>query len=563
MYYPSGTSVAALAVLASGCVYLYRLLIWYRVEQFKSYLRLEPHWFWGHLKWIGETLPSLPKGAHSDYSWQILRNKYAPDAPYLLFDMRPALGTPLAVVFSHSVAEECSKPSKQFKYSLPKSYTNKRLAPVLGDLSMLTHEGESWKALRKRFNPGFAPAHLITLLPTILDRTKRFLHRLDERCETGEVFELDDLCTTLTFDIIGAVALDVDFNSQRERQLQHPIVSQYAKLIDLFAARSGAAANLTAPWVRWKQKMVAKRADAEIKKVVAQKFEELKAARSRGGTSIGRSVVQLALQDVEELTPEILQYTADQVKTFLFAGHDTTSTLLQWVFYNLSIHPRVREKLFAELDEVFGRGTSPDDVARQLMERGEDAVRKLQYTSAIIKETLRLYPPAGSARIVPEDEAFMVHDPKTGAELPLFGIVYLCHYIIQRDESVYGPTASKWVPERWVGNTNTWMEADEPSAARQEGSAIPVSAWRPFERGPRNCIGQELANIEARVIIACAARRYEFEKVGLGELQLDENGQPVLGEDGTLRLKSEMYSTHRITSKTVDGMKVRVRLAKT
>jgi hypothetical protein len=56
---------------------------------------------------------------------------------------------------------------------------------------------------------------------------------------------------------------------------------------------------------------------------------------------------------------------------------------------------------------------------------------------------------------------------------------------------------------------------------KQEGKQIPPSAWRPFERGPRNCIGQELANIEARVILACVVRKYAFEKVGAGQRLVD------------------------------------------
>jgi hypothetical protein len=107
------------------------------------------------------------------------------------------------------------------------------------------------------------------------------------------------------------------------------------------------------------------------------------------------------------------------------------------------------------------------------------------------------------------------------------------------------------------------MELDDAKDQQIKGSgdSIPVSAWRPFERGPRNCIGQELANIEARVIIACAARRYRFEKIGVGELELDEQGDPILDEDGVWKVKSEMYSTHRITSKPIDGMKVKVSFA--
>jgi cytochrome P450 len=64
-------------------------------------------------------------------------------------------------------------------------------------------QAEEWKALRRRFNPGFAPQHLMTLLPCILDKTWYFLEHLDGYARTGEAFCLDEFCTNLTFDIIG------------------------------------------------------------------------------------------------------------------------------------------------------------------------------------------------------------------------------------------------------------------------------------------------------------------------------------------------------------------------
>ena len=86
------------------------------------------------------------------------------------------------------------------------------------------------------------------------------------------------------------------------------------------------------------------------------------------------------------------------------------------------------------------------------------------------------------------------------------------------------------------------------------------AAWRPFERGPRNCIGQELTNLEARVILVCAARKYQLEKVGVGARVLDEKGNGILDANGVYKLKSEMYTKHQITSKPVDGTRVTVSL---
>src|SRR5262249_1033040 len=111
--------------------------------------------------------------------------------------------------------------------------------------------------------------------------------------------------------------------------------------------------------------------------------------------------------------------------------------------------------------------------------------------------------------------------------------IYINHNLIHRDRAVFGDTANIFVPERWLGSDGT-----------------PVSAWRPFERGPRNCIGQELANIEARIIIAMLVYRYEFIKVGLGEVDLGENGQPTVNANGQFNVKSELYSVSAKDSKS-------------
>jgi cytochrome P450 len=157
------------------------------------------------------------------------------------------------------------------------------------------------------------------------------------------------------------------------------------------------------------------------------------------------------------------------------------------------------------------------------------------YIAAIVKETLRLHPPAGTGRFVPQGTGFNVTLPD-GQTLCLDGmILHNCETIIQRDENVYGPSKDAFVPERWLENINS----KEPS---DDAGSIPASAWRPFERGPRNCIGQELANIEARVVLACTMRRFGFVKVGLGAVARDSAGQRVIDEFGQYVVEEELFN---------------------
>lgn len=160
----------------------------------------------------------------------------------------------------------------------------------------------------------------------------------------------------------------------------------------------------------------------------------------------------------------------------------------------------------------------------------------MHYINAVIKETLRLHPPAGTVRMTEPGTGFTIR-AATGEEYCLDGLImYSCQSIIQRDPNVYGDTADDWVPERWLD---------------EKAKSIPPSAWRPFERGPRACIGSELANLESRVIIAIVARNYDFIKTGLGESDLDEKGLPMLNEKGQYKSKSELYNVSQIYISTI------------
>ncbi|KAF2749324.1 cytochrome P450 [Sporormia fimetaria CBS 119925] len=494
---------------------------------------------------------------HPDYIMEdLFTSASRPDILFL--DIRPTMHA-MVVISSHSIAEQVTKSTKQFPYSVTKSPTlQSGLGELIGPYSLLSSEGEAWKSMRRRFNPGFAPSHLLTLLPQILEKTALFVAKLEELAEKGEAVKMDPLCTNLTFDIIGKVVTGLDFAAQDEEN-QHDIVRYFTRLSKTFDAKG------RTPWIpRWidsftksglERRKWAYLADKACKQCVADKFEEMKAAREAGEKeSKDRSVLALALADTEVLTERVLQVTADQVRTFLFAGHDTTSILLQRLFYAFAIHPKCLEKIREEHDQVFG-DRDPSEV---FLEHPDATVKALSYTSACIKEGLRLWPPAGSARMAKPGTGFKIR-LSDGQEVCVDGtVLYVSHYLIQRDPKVYGETANDFIPERWLGDTDTSAEKKDEAGEELGGSKIPISAWRPFERGPRNCIGQELANLEARVILACVLRRYDLIKVGAGEVELDEQGKPIMDEKGVYKTKSFLFNSQQVTSRPYDGCVMRI-----
>ncbi|KAL2285589.1 hypothetical protein FJTKL_07620 [Diaporthe vaccinii] len=425
-----------------------------------------------------------------------------------------------------------------------------RLSYVLGATSIFSLHNQEWRRLRSRFNPGFAPQYLITFVPDILDKGLIFLERLDSLCETGEAFDLMDYTSRLTFDIIGKVVMEADLDAQVSDQ------SKNSELVDLFEtlldSYNGERHNL--PWWLTIQRVRRRAALSDriaglLRVIVRRKHAEL---HEQGkGNPKARSVLSLALQDVTSLTPSIMDETCDQLRTFLFAGQDTTSILLSWVFYELSRTPRALRAVHAELNNLLGPDTTPSAVRARLLGQ-EDLLQQMHYVSAVIKEALRLHPPGGTARVIPRGSGFTVRMPG-GEQQCLDGLlVYNCQTIIHTDPKAYGDTADRFVPERWLAGGGDGGGDSE----------IPPGAWRPFERGVRSCPGQELVNIEARVVIALAVRRYDFVKVGMGEVVLDDSGQPSLDErTGQYKVTEEVYPARQVMAKPVDGMMMKVRLS--
>lgn len=189
-------------------------------------------------------------------------------------------------------------------------------------------------------------------------------------------------------------------------------------------------------------------------------------------------ILDLALLDPEYGATASTSELVDQLKTFFFAGHDTTASTISWSYYFLSHHPEALSRLRAELDEVFGRGTSPDGVARQFRENPKCHL-KLDYTLAVVKESLRLEPPAAAARAVPPNYSFTtssgkVYYPREGS------MIYPSAWLLHRNKAVWGEDATEFRPERFL-----------------PGVPLPWG-YLAFSKRPRDCIGSSLAYLEVR-----------------------------------------------------------------
>ena len=425
---------------------------------------------------------------------------------------------------------------------MPKSDTLRAMHRLIGRESLISAEGEEWRSLRKRLNRGFAPAHLHGLSPLIISNTRIFIERIQEAARTGAVVALKDFAQDLTTDIITQLTIEKDFESQSIPAGEGPKgrfgVLTASHILSSLVSTTGQGFDLQG-WLNpirgVKERLYEQLFNRTLYSIISQKLREEENFPKKKDAST-KAIVQLALADMEP-TPALLRNAVSQVKSFIFAGQDTTATLIQWLCFELSkadYDPRYRkiiERLEAEHNAVFGTGAYS---ALQVLEQpgqAEDFLGgKIPYTTAFIKEALRLHPPAGTARLAPETSQsippFCVEIDGHATDISSLR-VYNCQWIMHRNPKVWGDDARIFNPDRWLDEV--YM------------SKLPTGAWRPFERGPRNCIGQELAMLEAKVVMCAVTRGLRFKKVGLS------------GRDG----EPEVWSTQNVTSVPVDGMRMK------
>ncbi|HEX6738794.1 MAG TPA: cytochrome P450 [Vicinamibacteria bacterium] len=207
-------------------------------------------------------------------------------------------------------------------------------------------------------------------------------------------------------------------------------------------------------------------------------YEMIRTRRAQGGG--GDDLLSLLLQAQDEdgsrMTDAQLR---DEAVTLFLAGHETTALALAWTLFLLARHPEAAARVGAEVDEALGgRRPAMADLPR------------LAYTEHAIKEAMRLYPPvyAVGREAVRDTEA-------AGYPVAKGTTVFASQWVIHRDPRFY-PDPDTFRPERWASE-----------AAR----ALPKFAYFPFGGGPRLCIGNTFAMMEAVLILAVLAGRFRFE----------------------------------------------------
>ena len=329
---------------------------------------------------------------------------------------------------------------------------------------LLTSEGGEWLRQRRLSQPAFHRERLARIINACAEE-------MLDSWKDGENRDVHQEMMQLTLRVVAKVLFSVDVKNESK---------EVAAALNLLMKHSSGARMLLPPWVRYLPLpflIRVRRAVRQLDEVVYRIIRERRRSENDNGDLLSM-LMSARDEDGSRMTDRQLR---DEVMTFLLAGHETTALSLSWAWYLLSENPEAENKLHHELARVLdGKNPSFEDLPR------------LCYTEAVVKESVRLYPPAWSlARTAAED--FEIG----GYLVPAGSNVVMSQWIMHRDPRFF-PSPEQFDPGRWF---------------EEHTQRLPRFAYFPFGGGPRYCVGASFAMMEATLLLAAIAQRFRLRMV--------------------------------------------------
>ncbi len=344
------------------------------------------------------------------------------------------------------------------------------LGPVLGE-GILNSEGTVWRRNRHLIQPAFHPKEIQRYSTMMTDFTEEEL----ATWEDGETRLVHEDMMEVTLKIVARALFGVDIDDH---------VHAVGSALEEFMLGTENLANfILPPGIPTPARMRIKDAREKLDNVVYGLIRE------RRNDPNGEGVIATLLDATDEHGNHMSdEQIRDEVVTLLLAGHETTALSLTLTMYALAQYPEVEEKLVAELDEVLD-GETPTMAD----------LDELTYTEKVVKESMRLYPPVpGIIREATKPDII------GGYEIPEGATVQMNQWVVHRDPRWYDDPRA-FQPERWT---------------KEFEKSLPKLAYFPFAAGPRRCIGDRFAMLEARLLLATIYQQYHIELTPGAELDL-------------------------------------------
>ncbi|MGO4683788.1 cytochrome P450 [Hyphomicrobium sp. 2TAF46] len=343
-----------------------------------------------------------------------------------------------------------------------KHFGARAFKPILGN-GLVTSEGDFWLSQRRMMQPSFLKALVLSYAPIMAELTTAML----AEWSPGKAVDLEFEFSGLTSAIALKTLFGLDDHGDRAK-----VDASLIETFDSLTARVDAPIRLPL-WMPTLTNLRLRRAIANVKALV-DGFIAQKRSRPLANDLLS-TMIMAQREDGSRMSDQQLR---DEAMTLYLAGYETTALTLTWSWYLLSQHPEAERRLADEWRRVLG-GRSPN---------AED-LTALPYTSAVINEAMRLYPPVYA----------IGREAMTELELGGYRVkrgytILMSQWVSHRDPK-YFPKPEQFLPERWLDGL----------AAR-----LPKFAYYPFGGGQRLCIGSHFATMEAMIVLATVGQKYKF-----------------------------------------------------
>ncbi|GAA6213299.1 cholesterol 24-hydroxylase [Lates japonicus] len=372
----------------------------------------------------------------------------------------------------------------------------------LGNGLVTAQNHEQWYKQRRIIDPAFSSLYLRGLMGTFNERAEKLMEKLTGIADSKREANMLHLVNCVTLDVITKVAFGVELDllknsSPFPRAIETCLKGMMYYVRDIFFELK----PKNKPFIN-----EVREACRLLRTTGARWINERKTA-IKNGDDVPKDILTQIIKTAdkeESMTKEDEEFMLDNFVTFFIAGQETTANQIAFCIMELGRHPDVLEKVKKEVDDVIGM---KQDISY-------DNLGELTYLSQVLKETLRLYPTApGTSREVSED---MVID---GIHVPGGFSGVFSSFVSGRLEKFFKDPL-KFDPDRF-----------HPDATK------PYYCYYPFALGPRSCLGQNFAQMEAKVVMAKLLQRFDFT-LAPGETF------DIL-DTGTLRPKSGVVCTIR------------------
>uniref|UniRef100_A0AAG5D9T8 Cytochrome P450 n=1 Tax=Anopheles atroparvus TaxID=41427 RepID=A0AAG5D9T8_ANOAO len=391
------------------------------------------------------------------------------------------------------------------------------LGDWLGE-GLLTSKGERWFRHRKLITPTFHFNILDGFCEVFAENSAILVERLRAHANTGQPVNVYPFITKAALDIICETAMGVKVHAQTNTEDNAYVAAVY-ELSSLFLER------LVRPWLHpdWlfkrsslgrKQRTLLEVLHGYTRKVIQERktvlLEGSSAEESNHlteneyGGKKRLAFLDLLLQSATASGLLSDEDVREEVDTFMFEGHDTTTAGMSWALFLLALHPEVQEQVHQEIDSIFHGSDRPATM---------QDLNEMKLLERCLKETLRLYPSVSFfGRTLSEDVTL------GGYHVPARTIIGIHTYNVHRDERFF-PDAETFDPDRFLPEN---CEHRHPYA------------YIPFSAGPRNCIGQKFALLEEKSVVSGILRHYRIRSQRTRAEQLIVNELITRPKDGVL-----------------------------